>query len=270
MSSYRENMSTLTVCLICSAGDSFKSAEHIVPESLGNDLLVLAPGWVCDRCNNWCSAFEGRVLNSSILGFERCRMGVVSKKGKPARAKTHGFSWFSEPDRPPDVVSVEALWDRVAVLPDRHGNGEKIVFPVHDESNKDVAKVLLKIGVELFGVAQRTQGKKPRDLLAAQSHILGKTEESWPYFLLLCDTPPGSLVSVMQCVPEDHDYIRSCGFDIFLHEIDEHVIVVFHYGNFLGASSITSRDTEWIHQLRAWKVPFVGCPIEFANLNARS
>ncbi len=92
-------------CIFCGQISAFSSKEHIVPHSLGNDLLVLAPGWVCDRCNNICSGFEAKALNSSILGVERCRLGVVTKKRRPARSDVHGISWFSEPRRADNVAA---------------------------------------------------------------------------------------------------------------------------------------------------------------------
>ncbi|CAN0375562.1 unnamed protein product, partial [Ectocarpus sp. 4 AP-2014] len=95
------------VCVFCSGTGPFTAEEHIVPHSLGNDLLVLAKGWVCDSCNNIFSAFESRVLFASILGAERCRMGVITKRRRPAHSKTHGISWFAEPSMPASVVSAQ-------------------------------------------------------------------------------------------------------------------------------------------------------------------
>src|SRR5688500_15955223 len=85
-------------CIFCQGDGPFRSEEHIVPHSFGNDLLVLSKGWVCDSCNNIFSLFESRVLFESILGAERCRLGVRTKRNKPAHSETHGVSWFAEPE----------------------------------------------------------------------------------------------------------------------------------------------------------------------------
>lgn len=116
-------------CIFCGKGNAFRSEEHVVPHSLGNDLLVLAPGWLCDDCNNICSEFESRALSGSILGAERCRLGVVTKKGRPARAKLHRISWFSEPLAPPNTVSVEATWDQIPVMLSLDNKGKTAFSP---------------------------------------------------------------------------------------------------------------------------------------------
>lgn len=174
------------VCIFCNSNSSFKSEEHIVPHSLGNDLVVLAKGWVCDSCNNIISGFESRALYSSILGVERCRMGVVTKKKRPARSKVHGISWFAEPSMPRNVVSAEADWSRVPVWPSADGSSGKVVFPLHDDSNYDIARLLLKIGIEISAPlfcsdCTQIQGY---DLEEAKRHVISNGGAAWPYFLL--------------------------------------------------------------------------------------
>lgn len=252
-------------CVLCGASEQFASREHIVPESLGNDLLVLAPGWVCDICNNTCSAFEARVLGRSILGVERCRLGVLTKKQKPARASLYGIEWFSEPTQPKNTLAVEADWSRVPMLLKPDGK-LTMALPLHDESNIDVCRLLLKIGVELFSIMARASGQDI-DLDQARAFVLGRSLAPWPYFVLRGAGPPTQVVSVLNVAPSEHEYIKSCGFDLFLHQIDQDVVVMFQFGHFVGASCITSRDTKWIQVLRDWGTPFVGCPIEFAGLN---
>ena len=138
------------VCIFCGELGPFTSEEHIVPHSLGNDLVVLAKGWVCDSCNGIFSKFENRVLFSSVLGVERCRMGVMTKRRRPAHSKVHGVSWFAEPETPKNIVSAEAEWDKIPMLMDADGSSGKIIFPIHDQSNADIARLLLKIGVEIM------------------------------------------------------------------------------------------------------------------------
>ncbi len=157
-------------CIFCGQTEAFSSEEHIVPHSLGNDMLVLAPGWVCDRCNNICSGFESKALNNSILGVERCRLGVVTKRKRPARSDVHGISWFSEPGGPHNVVSAEARWNRIPTLLSPGGSSGKIVFPFHDDSCYAIARLLLKIGVEIMAPSLE---KRPRDF--NRFRIVGRT-----------------------------------------------------------------------------------------------
>jgi hypothetical protein len=254
-------------CVICRCQESFSTREHIVPESLGNDILVLAPGWVCDPCNNVCSGFESRVLSGSILTVERCRLGVISKKHRPAAGQLYGVRWSSEPSAPPNVLSAEAKWGAVPVVWDSECRSGAFVVPLHDPSNSDICRLLLKIGIELLSVVHHGRGMDV-DLTAAAKVVLGTDKEPWPYFVLRTPAPPSSLVSVLSSTPDVHEYVRECGFDVFLHEIEEHEIVAFKYGHFFAVASLTSRETNWVASLRSWRLSFVGCPIEFSHLTA--
>ncbi len=252
-------------CAICQNGSSFSTREHIVPESLGNDLVVLAPGWVCDSCNNVCSSFESRALCSSILGVERCRLGVITKKQKPATAQLHGVTWFSEPSAPDNVLSAEATWSQIPVLWRADGSLGSIVVPLHDESNRDLCRLLLKMGIELLAVAHEARGCALHVTAAAQV-VCGADDTPWPYFVLRRACPEGKLTSVFSSTPDAWEYVRACGFDLFLHEVDGQQVLFFQYGQFMAAVSVSSRTTNWTRMFSVWQVPYVGCPVEYAHL----
>ncbi len=255
------------VCIFCGAGGPFNSQEHIVPHSLGNDLLVLAKGWVCDSCNTTFSGFESRVLYSSILGAERCRMGVMTKRNRPAHSKTHGVSWFAQPTSSPNVVTAEAAWDKVPLLVSDDGTRGRLVVPLHDETNADIGRFLLKIGIEILSPLLKNGGERSSyDLQQAKKYLVTGAGEPWPYFLLRDRNATAHLVSVFDASPQDHEYVNLCGFDIFLHEIDDQPIVFLGYGAFFGALCLTSRDTGWRDVLVQWGASHVGCPSEYAQL----
>jgi len=254
-------------CILCGNGKTFNSEEHIVPHSLGNDLVVLAPGWLCDVCNNVCSKFESRVLSESILGVERCRLGVVTKKRKPATACVHGISWFSEPLAPPNVVSAQTSWNQIPIVWSANNAG-KIILPLHDSSNHNICRLLLKIGVELLAVygAASCSGPILGDFQQARDVILGLNSEPWPYAVLLEGQVPSQMVSVFESTPDEHEYILSCGFDLFLHEVEEHKIMAFNYGHFVAAISLVSRNTNWFSIFKIWNTRYVGCPARYQSL----
>lgn len=252
-------------CIFCDAAGPFCSEEHVVPHSLGNDLVVLAPGWVCDTCNSIFGAFESRVLHSSILGVERCRLGVVTKKLKPARSVVGGVTWFAEPALGPNVLSAEAKWHEIPTHWSNSSSTGKIVLPVHDESNSDIARLLLKIAVELIAVVRKSSGA-PLRLASARAYVLDRERGSWPYFLLRSRRFREHITSVFQSIPDAHDYVRACGFDLYLHQVDDQDVLFFEYGNFFAAIGVSSSTPEWSDVLRTWRVPFVGCPVEFADV----
>lgn len=74
-------------CLFCRRSDGgFTSREHALPESLGNTRLVLAPGVVCDRCNNEVlSKLDQAICDFMPLNLMRTIRGVRSKAGRLPR-----------------------------------------------------------------------------------------------------------------------------------------------------------------------------------------
>lgn len=73
-----------SVCIFCH-GDSGQSVswEHIVPEALENDSLVLPPRTVCDTCNNYLGRkVEAPVVNSAPMVALRHLQGVGNKRGR--------------------------------------------------------------------------------------------------------------------------------------------------------------------------------------------
>jgi hypothetical protein len=67
--------------------------------------------------------------------------------------------------------------------------------------------------------------------------------------------------------PQEHEYIKNAGFDIFFHEIHNEIILFFKYGYLTMAISLTSRQVDWINLLENWNAYFIGCPIEFINIS---
>lgn len=71
-------------CIFCkkdSRGSS--SVEHIIPESLGNELHTLPPGVVCDACNNYFSReVEKPFLDSESIRSLRFEQALPNKRGR--------------------------------------------------------------------------------------------------------------------------------------------------------------------------------------------
>lgn len=133
-------------CLFClSTVGPFLRKEHPVPESLGNDETVLAPGFVCDLCNQYFGTkLEAQVLASPPFNIERVAQAVKTKKGRYARYQESGFS----------VVST-GYWDRVVLSSPKPTtqflnmltSGKLYVFPLPNYADL-IVRFLLKIGLE--------------------------------------------------------------------------------------------------------------------------
>ena len=101
-------------CLFCGSPGPF-SAEHIVPESLGNDDLILNEE-VCSACNRHFSKIEEFVLQNTIIAFWRVFLGIRSKRGSLPSAnlsqpKRDKGRFRSRHPRHTDLVSFSAHED---------------------------------------------------------------------------------------------------------------------------------------------------------------
>jgi hypothetical protein len=68
-------------CIFCRKGNSFKTVEHVIPESLGNVDHVLPKGVVCDACNNYFAVkVEKPLLEMPYFINLRQRNLIRSKK----------------------------------------------------------------------------------------------------------------------------------------------------------------------------------------------
>jgi len=199
---------------------------------------------------------------------ERCRHGVVTKKMKPARSDVHGISWFSAPGLPANVLFAEAKWDSIPMLLSPDGNSGKFVFPLHDDSCYAIARLLLKMGIEIMVPCLVGYPENLNKIRLATQHVIGTDHSPWPYFLMRTDGADKRLVSVLASLPEEHGYILASGFDVFLHQVEEDYVFFFRYGEFRAGICLSSRQTNWRQILIEWGVPYIGCPIEFAELNA--
>jgi hypothetical protein len=76
-------------CIYCrSSKGPFQSREHVVPESLIGDEIVLPVGMVCDACNSGVlSELDGYLQSSALLSIHRVLYGPErTKQGKGPRA----------------------------------------------------------------------------------------------------------------------------------------------------------------------------------------
>jgi hypothetical protein len=249
-------------CIFCGNNDKLNAIEHIVPESLGNDFLILKPGLVCDNCNNIFSGFESKALNNSILGVERCLLGVITKKKKPASSKYNKITWYAEPGYSKNIISAEANWENIPILYNDKSATYKMAFPIHDDSCNGISKLLLKIGLEIYITCKNSDEKFNN----AINYILGKDDIPWPYFVIIDSTMQKYFVSMFKELPEDHEYIKSLGFDIFFHEIDDEICLIFSYGHFCSIISLTSRATGYCHFLEEKNIKYIGCPKEYSSI----
>ncbi|ACO32722.1 MULTISPECIES: HNH endonuclease [Acidobacterium] len=110
----------MTSCLYCGSNGPFSTKEHVIPESLGNDDLILT-GEVCDACQRYFGKeVERYVLDKTPLAFWRTFLQIATKKGKlPA-------------------VDVGQPSQDKGTIPDRHARHDNIGFAAHDDGSISV------------------------------------------------------------------------------------------------------------------------------------
>jgi hypothetical protein len=134
-------------CLFClSATALFTRVEHPIPESLGNDDLILEPGFVCDACNQYFGTkVESPVISAPPFGVERVRSDVKTKKGKHPVFKS-----------PPHIdLYPTGFKDKVilAASPQYWKFMQKkryLLLPNSPRNDVLIVRFLLKVGLELL------------------------------------------------------------------------------------------------------------------------
>jgi hypothetical protein len=170
-------MNTLGSCIFCSAVGPFERDEHPIPESLGNDDLVLPRGLVCDICNQYFGVkIENPVLSSPPFSVERTAAAIRTKKGRFSSHKDSQVRLFST-----------GCWGRVILATDSEsslpiisspdGSGILIVAPPvkYDEL---LGRFLLKMGIELLSTTV-TEVRSPRFDNARQYARFGRSKQKW-------------------------------------------------------------------------------------------
>jgi hypothetical protein len=86
---------TACKCIYClrTEGD-FSTEEHVCPESLGNEDVILPPGTVCKECNNGVlSMLDAHLANHDLIAFLKVNfLPVNPKTGEYTKATFANFS----------------------------------------------------------------------------------------------------------------------------------------------------------------------------------
>jgi hypothetical protein len=165
-------------CLFCKQDSSrSRSVEHIIPESLGNDDLVLPRGVVCDACNQYFgSKIESTVLQKAPFGVERVMQAVATKRGKSPLYRGKDI-----------VLGSTGAHDRIGMLsvpPHRElrATRDKRLLLIPEWCDDDrLVRFLLKVGLEALVSTQRMDGLQPRFDAARECARYGRRAGEWDY-----------------------------------------------------------------------------------------
>lgn len=182
------------LCLFCQSEKPF-AVEHVIPESLGNDDLVLVDQ-VCGTCNNHFSKLEEFVLQKTPLAFWRAQLGIKTKRGKlpsvdlsqPTREK--GVFPSKHPVHDDDIgftshedgsTSVEIDDPRIIneILNDQRTEFRFVMTP---KLLFVFGRFLCKVGVELLCIDDQHAARSDEFERARRFARYGDLDSLWPIF----------------------------------------------------------------------------------------
>lgn len=227
-------------CLFCAADGPFTTIEHVIPESLGNDDLLLE-GEVCDGCQRYFgSSIEQYVLAKSPIAAWRVMLGTTTKKGKRPKAD------LSQPkeqrgvlprvhDRH-DNIAIESMDDEsVALTLSDDGvlkevlSGQRSRFQIvlSPYMLHMMGRFLCKIGVELLCVADSVEARHGQFDEARVYARQGSMAWLWP----ILHYQEGSLNQLKQWRHDDKGWLveAEC-YTYWLGQVNQHRVFEFGIG----------------------------------------
>ncbi|MEO8947308.1 MAG: HNH endonuclease [Mucilaginibacter sp.] len=179
-------------CIFCfENSDTSKSVEHIIPESLGNDRIILEKGYVCDKCNNYFShTFEQQLLELPFFKEARHDLNIRSKKGKIPNGK--GFvidPELSEIEFHKDKQHKESFTFPMNAPLTKPVTAYTVVFNSPGQQNTYVSKFLGKMGIEALvyyalWYKESVEESVNQECFNNMKEYVraGKKNQHWPYY----------------------------------------------------------------------------------------
>lgn len=180
-------------CLFCESGKSFTTKEHIIPESLGNDDLILEKE-VCDKCQNYLSQIENYVLNKTPIGFWRTLLTIKTKKGKlpfvdftknnqdngvlPDFNPHHDNFQLNAHDDFTTELKVPNSFDHYL----EKGHLGRIKYVITPKVIHEIGRFLGKIGIELICRYDRDKAREEEFRTLRKYIREGSLQDLWPIF----------------------------------------------------------------------------------------
>jgi hypothetical protein len=228
-------------CIFCERAVTENSEEHIVPESLGNLYYILQSGAICRRCNNSFSDFESKALSKTMLGFERTRHAIPTKKGKPAQAQTLNIKFVGDPGFQKDRVTVFGIEEKD--IEERLEGGKiKVRIQDFDKSEMATSKLLLKIGLESIYQSRKREIYKKHVFTELKNYLNKVDNSNWP--LLTTKNHLEGFNSVPRFM--DKKRLKDIRCEIRYKDIDANTFLLqFKYSVLSYVVNLKSRNIEW-------------------------
>jgi tetratricopeptide (TPR) repeat protein len=177
-------------CIFCLTTDGpFTTEEHIIPEALGNDELVLAKGMVCDKCQTVLSELDQEFGNWPPMAFAKIQYGFMTKKGKLPTAIFDNTSL--ELTRPGHIL-IKDKTQSVPLVNESAQPGEQVKFTIEMKARVDAKKIVrevYKMGLEVAALALGHEVACSSRYEAARAFVLGNGPCPNDVLFLVRETP---------------------------------------------------------------------------------
>ncbi len=165
-------------CLYCrSTAGPFRDEEHVIPEALGNDEVVLPPGVVCDPCNRRIGALDQYLSEIAPIGLFRVHYVTHTKRGKLSKAV---FRNATARRKSPRHVEFQAD-NPPAIIQNADGSMSLTLESKERFAAHKLARAVYKIGLGMLAFkagiekAMRTEYDCARDFVAGASATFPNT-----------------------------------------------------------------------------------------------
>jgi len=192
---YGEKVLTEPKCIYClSTTKNFKSEEHVFPESLGNDDLVLPKGYVCDKCNNGVlSQLDSALMKFEPIAFLQVQFVRHTKDGSFPKANFQNMTM--ERTSPTHIKIVPK--DKTEKIKNKIPLGDGWYSfsldmrgkPVTKKSIKLLGRALFKIALGTVALSQGREQASDSRYDKARKFILGESDFENNFFVKLNGKP---------------------------------------------------------------------------------
>jgi hypothetical protein len=229
-------------CIFCGSTQNLNTIEHIVNESLVNYHYTLPKGSICDSHNNLFSKFERDVLTKSIFGMERTRFGIITKKGKPAKAKTGAIEFQGDREFRKSYLTAYGLKPEHIKDFDPVNKTFKLTVPSFDKSEAATAKFLLKVGFECLYRSKPNIFSK-HALAKLIEHLSNIKNYNWPF--IITKKSPVKFISIPRYEDKYRLSINKCHLEYY-ELVNNEILFRFSYGGITAIINLTTNENSWI------------------------
>jgi hypothetical protein len=208
-------------CIYCLRTDGdLGPEEHVIPESLGGDEIVLT-GCVCASCNNGLSALDAVLLDFEPIAMLRTIHGPMTKKGR--------FPWVSlrdldiEKTAPRHIKVTEKSGRRVTTREDLPDGTVRLSMQMTGRKPFDpvlLARALYKIGLGLVAHDAGTEAALAPRYDLARHFIRGEVSVSSHLLIPTTSKPHRSISTWWQPADEHTNVVLDIFGVVFVFDLD--------------------------------------------------